>query len=355
MSNQQFAPQPGQYAPQPQQQFAPQQQYGAPAAAQATAPAGAQTNEARIVIGPARASFVYLVNPDEKGKYRLELLVPKSRTDLVQQLQHAQSIAIQQGMQKTFAGRTDIAVAIKDCDFEYQQSVAKKHQFAQQSGIPADIKPQRPETVGMLRLNAKANDQPTFMDGVPANRFYSGCIVGASILFWPYGAKDGGSPGVTVILNAVKFLQDGEPLTSTPDYETQFEEMQFNMQGFPAPAPGQFAMVPPATGAPYAAPSQQGQPGQAAPQWGGQPAQPPVQAPPAAYPPQPGQAPGFAPQQPGQIPYNPAAQPAYAPQPGQPAYAPQPGQPAANPYAAPPQQGQPQPGAFPPPAGAPYQ
>lgn len=351
MNNQQFAPQPGQYAPQPQQQYAPQAQPGqyvpqqAPVAAPpAAAQAGTMPNEARLLIGPARASFIYLVNPDEKGKYRLEMLIPKSRQDLVQQLQHAQMIAIQTGMQKTFAGRTDIAVAIKDCDFEYQQSVAKKQQLAQQSGIPADIKPQRPETVGMLRINAKANDQPTFMDGVPANKFYSGCYIAASILFWAYAAKDGGSPGVTVILNAVKFLQDGDPLTSAPDYETQFEGVQFNMQGIPAPTPGQFAMVPPAApaGQPY-----QPQPGQAPPQWGQQPAQPPQQAPQQPYPQQPAQAPGFAPpqqapQQPAQMPYMPPQQ---APQP----YQPQPGQQQYAPQQAP------QPGGFPQPGAAPYQ
>ena len=220
----------------------------------------------RVVTGQVRLSYVFLTNPrparqaNEKPKYSVTLLIPKSDVATKQRIDAAIQAAIQEGVTTKWNGARPAqpAVPIYDGDGVRPSGEAFTDECKGHWVITAASE-QRPEIVD---VNLNPIVQPT--------EIYSGMYARVSMRFFAYA--NSGKKGIGCGLGNVQKVADGEPLAGRQSAEDDF--------GGPAPQPPQQQ---------WQQPPQQQAP---APQW----QQPPYQ-PPAPQWQQPPQAPARPPQQ----------------------------------------------------------
>lgn len=170
------------------------------------------------VVIPARFSYLYVWEPKiapgaTTPKYSVALLIKKSDTALVAQIQAAIKEAYEGGVTK-FGGKlpTVWKNPLRDGDAE---------------------RPEDENYTGMWFINANSNDAPEVFsryagpDGKPAlitdkKQVYSGCYGKASVNFYAFNTN--GNKGVAAGLNGIQKLEDGEPLSgggsSAGDFDT---------------------------------------------------------------------------------------------------------------------------------------
>jgi len=163
-----------------------------------------------ITTGIVRLSYAHIFEPaaDLSGniKYQATLLVPKSDTKTISEVEKAIEEAKQLGKDNKFQGKipAKLTSPLQDGD-----------------GVrPTDGEPYGEECHGHYLINAKANPSypPKVVDRhrqeiLDQSEVYSGCYARANISFYAYNTN--GNKGIACGLNAIQKIRDGEPLGGT--------------------------------------------------------------------------------------------------------------------------------------------
>ena len=151
---------------------------------------------AHLVTGKVRLSYEHIWEPasinDSDEKYSVSLIIPKSDTKTVKDIQNAVEQAKQDGKAK-FGGRIrPDDEAYKDCYF----------------------------------INCNSKDKPQIVDKnvqpiLDRNEVYSGCYARVSISLYPFNTN--GNKGIACGLGNIQKIADGEPLGGRTRAEDDFE------------------------------------------------------------------------------------------------------------------------------------
>lgn len=238
-----------------------------------------------VTTGACRASYVHLFQKhafdNQTPSYSIRLLMPKTDTDSYNALINCYQQTVQQGIQTKWGGKQPAKLGFSIYDGDQLN--------------PHNNEPFGPECAGHWVINTRnTTSKPTVVDTnhnaiLDEGMVYPGCWVRASLSMYPYSAS--GNNGIGIGVEAVQFLQDGEPFANGPvDTQQVFAAPVQMPANVAAPAvshaPQQPMQAPQSMQPPqqqYAQPPMQ-QPMQAAPQpvqpmqVPQQPMQPPQQA-----------------------------------------------------------------------------
>lgn len=142
-----------------------------------------------------RASFCHLDAPNKFDKYSLSLLVPKDDNEFVAELTAARDEAAAEALTTKWGGKAprDLAFPVIDGD---QSDYEEEHGH------------------WVVRCNA-VNKPPVYnAQGVAIDpkEAYSGCYVRAQLNVYAYNWNDGTKKGISIGLNAVMKVAEGEKL-----------------------------------------------------------------------------------------------------------------------------------------------
>ena len=165
---------------------------------------------ANLVTGKVRLSYEHIWEPasinDSDEKYSVSLIIPKSDTKTVKDIQNAVEQAKQDGKAK-FGGRipANLKLPLRDGDIERPDDEAYKDCYF---------------------INCNSKEQPQIVDRkvkpiLDRNEFYSGCYGRASISVYAYNVN--GNRGIAASVNSVQKIRDGEPLGGRTRAEDDFE------------------------------------------------------------------------------------------------------------------------------------
>jgi hypothetical protein len=167
-----------------------------------------------MIIQNVRCDWVFLLQPNKKGKYGVCALLPKGSPQL-EQVEKEITRAIQKGIS---AGKfTEAAVksqnfrrCLRDGDLEVETEERPKHYL------------------GHMFFNASNAEQPGLVDEhcrplMSKDKVYSGAYYNLDINFYPYVHPEGGR-GIGAAVNNVMFVQDGERLDSRQSAEEAFAD-----------------------------------------------------------------------------------------------------------------------------------
>ena len=165
---------------------------------------------AHLVTGKVRLSYEHIWEPasinDSDEKYSVSLIIPKSDTKTVKDIQNAVEQAKQDGKAK-FGGRipANLKLPLRDGDIERPDDEAYKDCYF---------------------INCNSKEQPQIVDRkvkpiLDRNEFYSGCYGRASISVYAYNVN--GNRGIAASVNSVQKIRDGEPLGGRTRAEDDFE------------------------------------------------------------------------------------------------------------------------------------
>jgi len=179
-------------------------------------------NPYHFTTGVGRASYVNVFYPNDKGKYNITFLFPKSDADTVKKIQTAREAArITLGPKKWGSAIPKPAFVVYDGD-----------------GVrPSDGMPFGDECKGMFVFTAscaafdkKGNALPPpfvlkklngeIIKIIDTTEFYSGCYCRVSCNVFAYNVE--GKKGLGLGLNSMFFVRDGERLDNRVDPETDW-------------------------------------------------------------------------------------------------------------------------------------
>ena len=159
----------------------------------------------KVVTGKIRMSYAYLFtprtsdDPNEKPKYGLSVLIPKSDVATLKKIKAAVDTAREIGKESKWGGKIPpgLKLPLRDGDID---------------------KPDSPEYAGHYFFNASSTNKPGIVDKdlnpvLDQTEVYSGCYGRVAVNFYPFSIK--GNKGVAAGLNNVQKLEDGEALGGT--------------------------------------------------------------------------------------------------------------------------------------------
>jgi hypothetical protein len=168
--------------------------------------------DTQVVTGKCRISFVNVFEAkkikesDKEAKYSLTAIIPKTDTKTVTAVKAAIKQAAVKGAAKHFGGKVpenpnntfkDGDTAVDDLGELYNKRY--------------------PEYIGHYFIRLSSKYRPKVLDAngqeiLDATEIYSGCYAKVSMTFFAYSGD--GKRGISAVLNNVKKIEDGEPLTS---------------------------------------------------------------------------------------------------------------------------------------------
>ncbi len=165
---------------------------------------------AHLVTGKVRLSYEHIWEPasinDSDEKYSVSLIIPKSDTKTVKDIQNAVEQAKQDGKAK-FGGRipANLKLPLRDGDIERPDDEAYKDCYF---------------------INCNSKDKPQIVDKnvqpiLDRNEVYSGCYARVSISLYPFNTN--GNKGIACGLGNIQKIADGEPLGGRTRAEDDFE------------------------------------------------------------------------------------------------------------------------------------
>lgn len=160
---------------------------------------------AKVTTGKVRFSFVHVFQPHannlgQEAKYSITILIPKTDTATLTQIQSAMDMAAQEGLVTKFNG---------------QMPAMLKNPLHDGDGLRSNGEPFGEECKGHMVLTASSKQRPEVVDANvqailnPAD-VYSGCYGRVSLNFFAYNTN--GNRGIGCGLNNVQKLNDGDPL-----------------------------------------------------------------------------------------------------------------------------------------------
>lgn len=175
--------------------------------------AKAFNNPTKAVLGPLRLCFVHLFEPhafegQTDEKYSCMILIPKDDEKTLAEIKRIQAAAVALGIKTKWGGKkpANLKTTLRDGDAE----------------PPTDGE----EFEGCYFMNLSSKGAPGIVDGrgqriTDPTEVYSGCYCRVSVNAFPYKAM--GNVGVSVGLNNVQKVRDGEPLGGRSRAEDDFD------------------------------------------------------------------------------------------------------------------------------------
>lgn len=171
---------------------------------------------------PFIASYPNLFKPrmnnlSKKMEYGLEAIFPKGETLA------ALKKVIEEVLTEQWGPEVKRPKGLKNTIIKLQDEKAKFDEKAQKEVLPS------PYQKGALYLRLKSNDKPGVVNQavepvLDPSEFYAGCKARASISVYCYDQS--GSKGVTIGLNNVQKVGEGEPLSGRPKPEDDFAPIE---------------------------------------------------------------------------------------------------------------------------------
>lgn len=167
----------------------------------------------KVITGKVRLSYVHLFEPtaiteEDKPKYSVMLLIPKSDTKTIKALRAAEKAAELAGKAKWGSKKPKYNSVIKDGDDDEHEDWPERH--------------------GHWLMNVRSVSKPGVVDQdvqpiLDASEVYSGCYARASVTAFAYTAGKG---GVSFGLNHIQKLADGESLGGGSRAEEDFDAVE---------------------------------------------------------------------------------------------------------------------------------
>ena len=170
-----------------------------------------QTASTKIVTGKVRLSYVNIFKKNDKDKYSLAILIPKSDKATIDKIKGAVDVVKTDAKStSTWGGKflANFKLPLRDGDTD--RDVEKN-----------------PEYKGHHFINCNSNQRPGVIDIdkveiMDAEEVYSGCYGRVSVNFYAYSVD--GNKGIACGLNNVQKLADGEPLSGRSRAEDDFSD-----------------------------------------------------------------------------------------------------------------------------------
>lgn len=170
----------------------------------------------KVVTGKVRLSYVNIFEPRaaQEGapkKYSVCVMIPKKDKATVKAFQDAQAEVAESSKESHFKGKTKgIKMPLRDGDEEKDD----------------------PNFAGHYFFNASSNNQPLILDEegstvLDSREVYSGCYARVSVNLYPF--NNTGNMGIAAGLNAVKKVEDGDPLGGVYTEEQAKEDFDDDM------------------------------------------------------------------------------------------------------------------------------
>lgn len=167
----------------------------------------------KVITGKVRLSYANIWEPKSINggdeKYSVSLIIPKSDTKTISEIQEAIEQAKREGISK-FGGKipANLKLPLRDGDIDRPDDEAYKNSYF---------------------INANSKDKPQVVDKnvkpvFDRNEVYSGCYGRASITF--YAFNQNGNKGIACGLGNIQKLTDGEPLSGRSRAENEFETVE---------------------------------------------------------------------------------------------------------------------------------
>ena len=175
-----------------------------------------KNNSTKVVTGIVRLSYANVWEPASinggSPKYSVSLIIPKSDTKTLTDINAAIDAAIEQGVGK-FGGKKPNKAALKlplrDGDIERDDEAYKNSYF----------------------VNANSTTAPQIVDRavnpiIDRSEVYSGCYARVSINFYAFNSN--GNRGIACGLGNIQKVRDGEPLggktSAADDFSTDLDD-----------------------------------------------------------------------------------------------------------------------------------
>lgn len=173
-------------------------------------------NTTKVVTGTVRLSYAHIWEPNSINggtpKYSVSLIIPKSDTKTINEINKAIDTAINDGIAK-FGGKkpnkAGIKIPLRDGDVERDDEAYKDAYF----------------------INANSTTAPQVVDTtvkpiLDRNEVYSGCYAKVSVNF--YAFNNNGNKGIACGLGNIQKVKDGEPLggksSAADDFTTEADD-----------------------------------------------------------------------------------------------------------------------------------
>lgn len=165
----------------------------------------------KVITGKVRFSYAHVFEPTAIGestdeKYSVSIIIPKSDTKTIKEIEAAVETAKQQGKTSKWGNKVPptLKLPLRDGDIE---------------------RPDDEAYAGSYFINATSKTKPGIVDAnlkklMSQEDFYSGCYGRASLNFYPFDAK--GNKGVACGLNNLQKTEDGQPLSGRASAEDDF-------------------------------------------------------------------------------------------------------------------------------------
>lgn len=175
----------------------------------------------KAVLGPLRVCYVHLFEPhafegQNEEKYGCMVLVPKDDEKTLAEIKRIQKAAVELGVKTKWGGKkpASLKTTLRDGDEE----------------PPNDGE----EFQGCYFMNLSSRTAPGIVDArgqriLDSTEVYSGCYCRVSVNAFPYKAM--GNVGVSIGLNNVQKVRDGEPLGGRSRAEDDFDAYEVEDDG----------------------------------------------------------------------------------------------------------------------------
>jgi len=178
-----------------------------------------QGNASKVMTGEVRLSYCNLIKPRApqqggKEKYSVTILIPKSDTNTMADIQQSIAAAVENGVAKTWNGQRPPQPKTPIWDGDGKR----------QSGEPFG-----PECRGCWVLTASSEQAPGIVhvsnptSPLSPTDIYSGMYARVSVNFFPY--SNSGNRGVGAGLGNVFKTREGEPLDGRASAESEYKDI----------------------------------------------------------------------------------------------------------------------------------
>jgi hypothetical protein len=168
-----------------------------------------ENNKTKVITGKSRFSYANIWEPKSINgsdeKYSVSLIIPKSDTKTVAEINAAIEQAKEDGKTK-FGGKVpaNLKLPLRDGDVDRPDDESYKNSYF---------------------INANSKERPNIVDKavqpiLDQREVYSGCYGRASITF--YAFNQNGNKGIACGLQNIQKLSDGEPLSGRSKAEDDF-------------------------------------------------------------------------------------------------------------------------------------
>lgn len=171
----------------------------------------------KVVLPTVRLSYVHLAqprsaNPGDEPKYSVAVLIPKSDTKTIKEINDAVNFVIENSQDK-LKTKKGLKHPLRDGDTESEEPAYEGHMF----------------------FSANSKSRPIILDKdkneiLDFSEVYSGMYAQVVVNFYAFNVKN---KGIAAGLQAVRKMKDGEPLGATYTHDMAADDFKDNTGGEP--------------------------------------------------------------------------------------------------------------------------